>query len=414
MEDIVSLNEIIAEARGMVNERAASLEEISIRNTAKVLKAFAKYKVADYYFKATNGYAYSDVGRENLDKIYAEVFGAEAALVRTQFVSGTHALAVALLGVLRTGDEVLGVTGAMYDTMQTVIGHKKKVPGSLTDMGVQYSQVDLDTQGRPDYEAIAAQVTAKTRLVMIQRSRGYTARPSLDIQTIEKVCRVVKKANPQTICFVDNCYGEFTETLEPTQVGADLIAGSLIKNPGGGLAPTGGYIVGRSDLVELASYRLTAPGLGDEMGASLGDSTRMIYQGLFLAPHIVMQAIKGAIFAATIFAKMGYEVYPRAEAERSDIIQAITFNSKEKLIAFCQAIQKYSPVDAHALPVGGDLPGYEDSIIMAAGAFVQGASIELSADAPLREPYRAYLQGGLTYEHVLIAVSAAAKDISAL
>ena len=247
---------------------------------------------------------------------------------------------------------------------------------------------------------------------MIQRSRGYSARPSLTVEQVGEICRVVKKANPKTICFVDNCYGEFTETKEPTEVGADLICGSLIKNPGGGLAPTGGYIVGRADLVEAASYRLTAPGLGAHMGASLGSSTRLLYQGLFLAPHVVMQALKGAIFAAAVFAKLGYEVYPQVDAPRSDIIQAITFGKQEALLAFCQAIQRYSPVDAHVLPVGGDLPGYEDSIVMAAGTFVQGASIELSADAPLREPFMAYLQGGLTYEHVLLAVSAAVRDIA--
>lgn len=409
----IMLEKIILTARALVQGRAQSLEDISIHNTEKILKAFSKYRVADYYFKATTGYAYSDPGRENLDLIYAEIFGAEAALVRTQFVSGTHALAVALLGVLRAGDELISLTGQPYDTMQTIIGHKKSVSGSLVEMGVTYKQVELTEIGMVDYEAIGHAVNKNTRMVLIQRSRGYTARPSLNVAEIARICQTVKAINPDIICFVDNCYGEFTEQLEPTQVGADLMAGSLIKNPGGGLAPTGGYIVGRKSLVELASYRLTAPGLGAEMGASLGDSTRLLYQGLFLAPHVVMQAIKGAIFTAAVFNGLGYEVYPSAEAERSDIIQAITFYDEQKLTAFCQAIQRYSPVDAHALPIGGDLPGYEDSIIMAAGAFVQGASIELSADAPLREPYRAYMQGGLTYEHVLLAVSAAAKDIGA-
>lgn len=404
------LENIIQTARELVQTKNQYLEDISIHNTEKILKAFSKYRVADYYFKATTGYAYSDPGRENLDLIYADIFGAEAALVRTQFVSGTHALAVALLGVLRSGDELVSVTGQPYDTMQTIIGHKKQVPGSLTELGVSYKQVELTEQGAVDYAAVQTAVTDKTRMVLIQRSRGYTARPSLTVADIEQICKLVKSINPATICFVDNCYGEFTEKLEPTQVGADLMAGSLIKNPGGGLAPTGGYIVGKEHLVELASYRLTAPGLGGEMGASLGDSTRLLYQGLFLAPHVVMQAVKGAIFTAAVFAGLGYEVYPSADTVRSDIIQAITFHDEKKLIAFCQAIQRYSPVDAHAIPIGGDLPGYEDSIIMAAGAFVQGASIELSADAPLRAPYRAYMQGGLTYEHVLLAVSAAAVD----
>lgn len=407
------LEKIIQTARDLVQTKTQYLEDISIHNTDKVLKAFSKYRVADYYFKATTGYAYSDPGRENLDLIYAEIFGAEAALVRTQFVSGTHALAVALLGVLRAGDELVSVTGEPYDTMQTIIGHKKHVDGSLTELGVHYKQIDLAVDGTVDYAAIEQTVSLATRMVLIQRSRGYTARASLTVDEIARICQLVKSINPDTICFVDNCYGEFTEKLEPTQVGADFMAGSLIKNPGGGLAPTGGYIVGREQLVELASYRLTAPGLGAEMGASLGDSTRLLYQGLFLAPHVVMQAIKGAIFTAAVFAGLGYEVYPSADTMRSDIIQAITFNDEAKLTAFCQAIQRYSPVDAHALPIGGDLPGYEDSIIMAAGAFVQGASIELSADAPLRAPYRAYMQGGLTYEHVLLAVSAAARDIGA-
>lgn len=401
---------IIKNAQVQVGKYAATLEDISMFNTAKVLAAFKKYKVADYYFKATTGYAYSDAGRENLDLIYAEIFGAEAALVRTQFVSGTHALAVALLGVLQAGDELISATGTPYDTMQTVIGYKKDIPGSLVSLGITYKQVEMHDTG-VDLEALGKAITPKTKLILIQRSRGYSARPSLTVAKIEEICTFIKTINPEIICFVDNCYGEFTEKLEPTQVGADLIAGSLIKNAGGGLAPTGGYIIGKSKLVELASYRLTAPGLGAEMGASLGDSTRLLYQGLFLAPHVVMQAIKGAVFAAEVFLNLGYEVYPLPEEPRSDIIQAITFNNKEKLVAFCQAIQSYSPVDAHALPIGGDLPGYEDSIIMAAGTFVQGASIELSADAPLREPYRAYLQGGLTYEHVFLAVSSAARDI---
>lgn len=411
MSRLKDIEQIIMEARSIVNTKSSKMEDISIYNTEKVLKAFAKFKVADYYFKASNGYAYSDMGREVLDNIYAEIFGAQSALVRTQFVSGTHALAVALLGVLQSGDTILSATGTPYDTMQTVIGHKKHVRGSLVDMGVSYAQVELKKDGTPDLDAIAQSVNDNTTMVFIQRSRGYSSRPSLNVEQIGNICKIVKNINPNTICFVDNCYGEFTETKEPTEVGADLIAGSLIKNPGGGLAPTGGYIVGRSDLVEAASYRLTAPGLGADMGASLGDSTRLLYQGLFLAPHVVMQALKGAIFTSAVFAELGYEVFPTVDDMRSDIIQAINFGTKEKLLAFCQAIQRYSPVDSHVLPVGGDLPGYEDSVVMAAGTFVQGASIELSADAPLREPFRAYLQGGLTYEHVLAAVRAAARDI---
>lgn len=404
------MESILKQARIRTAELSKDLEDISLYNTQKILNAFAKYKVSDFYFKASNGYAYSDCGRDSLDEVFAEVFGAQAALVRTQFVSGTHALAVALLGVLKNGDELLSVTGTPYDTMQTVIGCKTPTAGSLADMGVSYRQLELK-DNQVDCDSLQAVINDKTKVVLLQRSRGYSERNSLSIAEIERVCRCVHDIRADIICFVDNCYGEFTECKEPTEVGADLIAGSLIKNPGGGLAPTGAYIAGRADLVELASYRLTAPGLGSHMGASLGDSLRLLYQGLFIAPHVVMQAIKGAIFAAVVFSQLGYEVFPKADSFRSDIIQAITFNDKDKLLKFCQTIQQYSPVDAHVLPIGGDLPGYEDSILMAAGTFVQGASIELSADAPLRAPYRAYLQGGLTFEHVVLAISGAARKL---
>ncbi|MEG1913796.1 MAG: methionine gamma-lyase family protein [Acidaminococcaceae bacterium] len=393
----------------VVLEQSLSHEEAALFNTKKVMQAFRNQKVADYYLKSTTGYAYADVGRDTLDLIYAEIFKTEAALVRSQFVSGTHALAVALLGVLKPGDEIVAATGAPYDTMQTIIGYPVCTTGSLVDLGVHYQEVPM-SGNVPDLAGICSAMTPTTKLVHIQRSCGYSSiRKTLTVQEIGTICQAVKKINPQCICFVDNCYGEFMEIQEPTEVGADLIAGSLIKNLGGGLAPTGGYIAGRADLVELASYRLTAPGLGGEMGATLGDTARAFYQGLFLAPHIVLQAVKTSIFAAAVFAELGYAVSPSSQAVRSDIIQAITLNSRQKLCAFCEAIQANSPVDAHVTPVPSAIPGYQDEIIMAAGTFVQGASIELSCDGPLREPYNVYFQGGLTFEHGRIAIIEAAK-----
>lgn len=386
-------------------------EEASLFNTEKVMKAFRNHMVSDYYLKPTTGYAYSDVGRENLDAIYAEIFHTEAALVRSQFVSGTHALAVALLGVLRAGDEMIAATGTPYDTMQTIIGSPVKTPGSLVDLGVIYKEIPMQDD-KPDLEAICSAITDKTRLIHIQRSCGYSSvRKTLNVAQIGEICAAVKKVKPDVICFVDNCYGEFIEKQEPTEVGADLIAGSLIKNMGGGFAPTGGYIAGRADLVELASYRLTAPGLGGEMGATLGDTAREFYQGLFIAPHVVTQAVKTAIFASAVFKKLGYSVKPLPEEVRSDIIQAIRLETREKLCNFCVAIQTNSPVDAHVEPVPAMIPGYQDEIIMAAGTFVQGASIELSADGPCREPYNVYFQGGLTFEHGRIAIMSAARMV---
>ena len=394
-----------------VAKHTAELEEAALFNTEKVIAAFRNSMVSDYYLKPTTGYGYSDVGRDKLDEIYAELFKTEAALVRSQFVSGTHALAVALLGNLRAGDELIAVTGAPYDTMQTIIGYPVKSEGSLVDLGVAYKELPM-TGGHVDLEAVKKAVTKKTTMIHIQRSCGYSSvRKTINIEEIGRICKAAKEANPNVICFVDNCYGEFIEKQEPTEVGADLMAGSLIKNLGGGLAPTGGYIVGRKDLVEKASYRLTAPGLGGEMGATLGDTAREFYQGLFLAPHVVVQAVKTAIFAAAVFKGLGYAVKPLPEERRSDIIQAITLESKQRLCDFCVAIQGNSPVDAHVEPVPSPLPGYQDDIIMAAGTFVQGASIELSADGPCREPFNVYFQGGLTFEHGRLAIMAAAKRV---
>ena len=381
-------------------------------NTLKVLDAMRKNRVSEAYFHTTSGYAYDDLGRQKLEELYAEVMGAERALVRSQFVSGTHALATVLFGILRPGDQLLSLTGTPYDTMQTVIGYKNPSSGSLKEFGILYDELPL-VDNCVDINSIPSAVKSSTKMVMIQRSRGYSTRKSLTIDDIKTICEIVKQRNPNCVCFIDNCYGEFVETLEPTQVGADIMAGSLIKNPGGGLALTGGYIAGKKDLVEAASYRLTAPGMGDELGASLANH-RLFFQGFFLAPHVVAQALKGAVFAAGLFQELGYRVWPSPEAKRSDIIQAVELGTAEKLIAFCGGIQKYSPVDSYAAPEPWDMPGYADQVIMAAGTFVQGASIELSADGPMRPPFNVYLQGGLTFEHAKIGIMGAAQALASL
>ena len=388
------------------------IEQMSEENTLKVLTAMRECKVSDIHFNTSSGYAYDDIGRSKLEELYAKVFAAESALVRTQFVSGTHALATVLFGILRPGDKLVSLTGTPYDTMQTVIGYTASSSGSLKEYGILYDELPLN-EGRVDVERIADVLDERTKMVLIQRSRGYSKRPTLLIEDIREICNQVHRLRPDCICFVDNCYGEFVESLEPTQAGADIMAGSLIKNPGGGLAPTGGYIVGREDLVELASYRLTAPGMGAELGASLVNN-RLFFQGLFLAPHVVSQALKGALFAAGIFENLGYMTYPRISDERGDIIQAIELGTAEKLVAFCSGVQKYSPVDSFVKPEPWDMPGYTDQIIMAAGTFVQGASIEFSADGPLRPPYNVYLQGGLTFEQVMFGILGAAEEIRQL
>lgn len=389
-----------------------AIDEIAEQNTLKVLSFMQKHKISEYHFTTTSGYAYGDAGREKLEELWADICGAEKALVRTQFVSGTHALATVLFGILRPGDELLSITGAPYDTMQTVIGYANPSAGSLKEFGILYNEVALK-EDKVDFDAVAKAIKPTTKMVLIQRSRGYSMRSALTIDEIEEICAHVKKIKPDCICFIDNCYGEFVDIKEPTAVGADIIAGSLIKNPGGGIAPTGGYVAGRAELVELVSYRLTAPGIGSELGASLA-SNRLLFQGLFLAPHVVAQAVKGAVFAAIFFKSLGYHTVPKANAKRSDIIQAIELGQPEKLIAFCQGLQKYSPVDSHVKPEPWDMPGYADQVIMAAGTFVQGASIELSADGPMRKPYVAYLQGGLTFEHSVIGIMGAAQAIEDL
>jgi cystathionine beta-lyase family protein involved in aluminum resistance len=388
----------------------AGLDAVARDNTARILDAFRRHQVGDFHFRATTGYGYGDAGRDKLDEVWADIFGAEKALVRTHFVSGTHALAAVLFGLLRPGDELLSITGAPYDTMQTVIGHPQAAPGSLADHGITYREVHLTADGEVDGEGVAAAMTARTKLVLIQRSRGYSLRPPLSIAAVGRACALVKRLKPECICFVDNCYGEFVETSEPTAAGADIIAGSLIKNPGGGIAPAGGYIAGRAALVELAACRLTAPGIGSELGATLGDN-RLLYQGLFLAPHTVAQALKGAVFAASLFARLGYNTLPRYDAPRSDIIQAIELGSADKMVAFCRGLQRWSPVDAHVQPEPSAMPGYSDAVVMAGGTFVQGSSIELSADGPLRPPYAVYLQGGLTFEHAVLGITGAARAV---
>ena len=408
-QKIVELKkEVLAESQ----ELFAHVDAIAEENTLKVLDAMRECKVSDAHFNTTSGYAYDDIGRSKLEELYANIFGAERALVRTQFVSGTHALATVLFGILRPGDELVSLTGKPYDTMQTVIGYDNPSPGSLKEFGVLYNELPM-IDGKVDMDGIKNVITDKTKMVEIQRSRGYSMRNPLSIEDIKAICAEVHRLKPDCICFVDNCYGEFVDTLEPTQVGADIMAGSLIKNPGGGIAPTGGYIVGKDKLVELASYRLTAPGMGDELGASLANN-RLLFQGLFLAPHVVAQSIKGAIFAAGMFARLGYKTLPLPTDVRGDIIQAIELGTAEKMVAFCGGIQKYSPVDSYAAPEPWDMPGYADQIIMAAGTFVQGASIEFSADGPMRAPYNVYLQGGLTFEHAVIGIMGAAQAIEDL
>lgn len=401
------IRQLATQTEQALSEQFARIDAIAAANTEKVLAAFQKHKVAENYFAGTSGYGYDDLGRDKLDAIYADIFGAEAALVRIQFVNGTHAITCALFGALKAGDVLVSAVGAPYDTLLGAIGVVDKGPGSLKDYGVEYRQVDL-VNDKPDLAGMERAVSdPKVKAVLIQRSRGYATRASLSVAEIGEMCRRIKGVNPNVSVLVDNCYGEFVEELEPTQVGADLVVGSLIKNPGGGLAPTGGYIAGRHDLVEGAAMRLTAPGIGGECGCTLGQN-RLLYQGLFLAPHTVAQAVKTAVFAAGIMERLGYGTQPRSTDIRHDIIQMIHMKQPEALQKFCKGIQFGAPVDSYVTPEPWDMPGYDSQVIMAAGAFVQGASIELSADAPMREPYTVYLQGGLTYESgragVLLAV----------
>ena len=398
------------QAMGDLAEQFAHIDAVSAENTRRVLEAFQDHRVAEAYFSGTTGYGYDDLGRDKLDEIYAQIFGTEAALVRIQFVNGTHAIACALFGALKAGDVLLSAVGAPYDTMLGAIGVVDKGHGSLKDYGVEYRQVEL-LNNKPDLKGMAAAAAdPNVKVVLIQRSKGYSTRASLSVDEIGEMVRVIKAANPNAAIIVDNCYGEFVETIEPTHVGADLVVGSLIKNPGGGLAPTGGYLAGRRDLVEGAAMRLTVPGIGGECGCTLGQN-RLLYQGLFMAPHTVAQAVKTAVFAARVMELLGYEAQPKSTDLRHDIIQMLHMKAPEPLKKFCKGIQMGAPVDSFVTPEPWDMPGYDSPVIMAAGSFVQGASIELSADAPMRPPYTVYLQGGLTFESGKLGILLAAQEL---
>ena len=385
-----------------LKERFEAIDEVAEYNQMKVLNAMQECKVSDIHFAATTGYGYNYLGRDTLEEVYAKVFHTEDAIVRPQLVSGTHALAVALSSQLRPGDELLSPVGKPYDTLEEVIGIRESV-GSLAEYGVVYRQVDLLEDGSFDWENIRKAINEKTKMVTIQRSKGYQTRPTLSVARIGELIKFVKEIKPDVICMVDNCYGEFVETIEPTDVGADMCVGSLIKNPGGGLAPIGGYIVGTKECIERAAARLTSPGLGKEVGASLGVISSF-YQGFFLAPTVTAGALKGAIFAANVYEKLGYGVVPNGTESRHDIIQAVTFGTPEGVIEFCKGIQAAAPVDSYVVPEPWAMPGYDSDVIMAAGAFVQGSSIELSADAPIKPPYAVYFQGGLTWNHAKFGI----------
>ena len=386
------------------------IDETTDYNQQKMMAAFNEAGVSESHFAASTGYGYGDRGRDALDAVYAAALGAQDALVRYNFVSGTHALTVALFGVLRPGDVMLSVTGIPYDTLRGVIGITGDGNGSLKEFGIRYEQMELKADGTPDYDEIEKRVNPKIRMVYIQRSRGYSLRPSLFIEDIEKIAKIVKRKAPDCIVMVDNCYGEFVQTEEPVGRGADLMAGSLIKNPGGGIAPTGGYIAGRKDLVESCSYRLTTPGTGREIGATLGNN-RELFMGAFHAPHVTGEALKTASFTAALFSLFGYDVTPKYDEPRADIIQAVLLRREEALVAFCKGVQKGAPVDSFVTPEPWDMPGYDCKVIMAAGAFTLGASIELSADAPLREPYAAWMQGGLNYHSGRLGAMLAAQSM---
>ena len=398
-ENVLAFSETILSD---LKDRFAAIDAIAEANQLKVIAAMQKNRVAANHFNLSTGYGYDDEGRDTLERVYADCFGAEAALVRPQITCGTHALALALGANLLPGDELLSPVGRPYDTLEEVIGIRESV-GSLKEYGVSYRQVDLLPDGSFDTDKICAAISNKTKLITIQRSKGYATRPSFSVAQIGELIALCKQCKPDVICMVDNCYGEFTELIEPVNVGADLMVGSLIKNPGGGLAPTGGYICGRADLIERCARRLTAPGLGREVGANLGLLTQF-YQGFFLAPTVVSSAVKGAVFAANCYEKLGFHVIPGASEVRHDIIQAVELGSREGMIAFCKGIQAAAPVDSYVTPEPAPMPGYDSDVIMAAGAFVQGSSIELSADGPTRPPYAVYFQGGLTWYHAKLGI----------
>ncbi len=385
-----------------LKDRFARYDLIAEQNQLKVIAAMQECKVSEACFMPSSGYGYNDQGRDTLEKVYSKIFNTEDALVRPQITCGTHALAIALSAQLRPGDELISISGKPYDTLEEVIGIREGI-GSLKEYGISYSQVDLLADGSFDKDGIKAAISDKTKLVAIQRSKGYQTRPSLSVGQIEEAVKLVKSIRKDIIVMVDNCYGEFVEAIEPSDVGADMVVGSLIKNPGGGLAPLGGYIAGTKECIERCAYRLTSPGLGKEVGATL-DINRTFFQGLFMAPTVTVSALKGAVFAANIYEKLGFECVPKAAEERHDIIQAVTFGSADKVIAFCNGIQSASPVDSHLFAEPWDMPGYDCKVIMAAGAFISGSSIELSADAPIKPPYAVYFQGGLTWYHAKMGI----------
>ncbi len=398
-------NEVLnfcSEIEQKLKKRFEEIDEVAEYNQMKVISAMQKNQLSDIHFAATTGYGYNDIGRDVLETVYADIFKTESALVRPSLTCGTHALTIALSANLRPGDEILSPVGKPYDTLEGVIGINPTT-GSLSEWGITYAQVDLKSDGSFDYDGIKNAINERTKLVTIQRSKGYQTRPTLSVERIGELIAFVKNIKPDVICMVDNCYGEFVQTIEPSEVGADLCVGSLIKNPGGGLAPIGGYIVGKEEYVDQCAYRLTAPGLGKEVGATLG-LNQQFFQGLFLAPTVVAGALKGAIFAANIYETLGYPVIPNGTEPRYDIIQAVTLKSPEAVIAFCQGIQAAAPVDSHVTPEPWPMPGYHSDVIMAAGAFVQGSSIELSADAPIQPPYAVYFQGGLTWYHAKLGI----------
>lgn len=402
---------LIKESEKAIFSQFEKIDEIKEYNQEKVLEAFKKNKVGAEHFSYVSGYGHDDIGREVLDNLFKDIFKAEKAIVRNHFVSGTHALSCALMGNLKYGDSLVSIAGAPYDTMEEVIGKRGNSELSLIKNGVKYSEVPLKDEKTIDYDEIKNYVDKDTKMVLIQRSRGYSQRNSLTVAEIEKAVNIVKTINKNCICFVDNCYGEFVEKREPLEVGADLIAGSLIKNPGGGIVETGGYIAGKENLVSNSAQRLTAPGIG-EWGGSMLNQTRLIMQGVFMAPSIVADALKGVVLMSKVFETMGFDTHPKSSDTRTDIIQTVVFRNKDKLINFCKAIQENSPIDSYVTPIPDDVPGYEDKLIMAGGTFIEGSTIELSADGPLREPYAVYIQGGLNYAHIKIALKKALEKMN--
>ena len=394
----------------LVSRQHKLADRIAFINQEKVITAFRKHQVSDFHLHPSTGYGYDDEGRDTLERVYAEVFGTEAALVRSQIIPGTHAITISLFGVLRPGDELLYITGKPYDTLQSIVDGGEQDTGSLKDFNISYQHIDLIEDTYIDWEKVEQTISSKTKVIAIQRSKGYANRPSFTIEQIEEMTKKIRQLKPDAIIFVDNCYGEFVAELDHSQLGVDLMAGSLIKNPGGGLAKIGGYIAGQKKYVDMCAYRMTSPGIGAEAGASLNTLADM-YQGFFLAPHVVAQAVKGAIFTSALLEKNGMATAPHYKEKRTDLIQSVTFKTADQMVQFCRTIQTNSPINAHFAPEPAYMPGYEDDVIMAAGTFVQGSSIELTADGPIRPPYTAFIQGGLTYEHVKLAILSAMQQL---